>query len=406
MRRSLCSAALLMVAIVLLAACQSAAPAPAPTSAAATAPKTPETKAPSQAAPTVAAPKEAATKEPAKAATAKEAPPKTAVPKESAGAAVQDLYEAAKKEGEVIWQTTGIADENLEQLIKAFQAKYPGIKLSTATSSSADIVRRIVTETPAGRRSFDVGMGGADGVGPLVERDLLVGYDWAKVSDVPASSILLNGRFLAVYDLPNGWIYNSRLVTPADVPKAWEDLLAPRFKGRKLGVLVDGAMAFEGLSILGRWDKEKYAKYLNDLKAQELVVEPRGAGLAQRVADGQIPIGVFPVTLLPNLVKQGAPLELAPLGPLTTKRFGVYTVKGVPHPNAAYLLIGWLAGSGARPEWAKGGRGAATPCDASDVAKIICDKKVELMLDDGMQRSGQIADVQKLHREVLGLVPQ
>lgn len=400
--------AIVMVA-VLLAGCQATAPPPSQPKASGASPPTPVPAASEKATPKEVA--TAAAKAPEKPA-AKEVPTATAKAAEKAPAtakaasAEQELYEAAKKEGEVIWISTSFEDETLEMLLAGFEKKYPGIKVTTTKNSSAQIVRRAVVEASTGRLAFDVGMGGVDEMGPLKERDLLVGFDWPKIADVPASSILIGSMFLSAYDLTNGWVYNKNLVTTADVPKTWEDLLSPKWKGRKLAVMAAGAVGIEAQRILGKWDQAKYAQFLNDLKAQELVIESSGAGLAQRVADGQLPMGMFPITLVPSLLQKGAPLEIAPLGPLVTKRFGVYTFKGVPHPNAAKLLMGYVTSTAARPAWAKGGRGSAAPCDASELAKLLCDKKVEVTLDDGMERSAQLAELLQLNRAGLGLPAQ
>lgn len=360
-----------------------------------------------QPAPTPTAQKAAEASKPAdaaKPAATDAAPSPQAASKDTSAGMVQELYDAAKKEGEVIWQV-GFPDEQVAGLVAAFQKKYPGIKVSTLSVNLPTMPARLVTEASAGRLTVDVAMGSVSNTGPVLERDLPASYDWAKVSDVSASSILLGGKLVVMYDLPTGWVYNTKLVPAADVPKTWEDLLTPKWKGRKLTV-TGSRMGFESMSILGKWDKQKYEQFLKDLKSQELVVEPRGSALAERIAQGETLIGAFPISLLPDMLQKGAPIALAPLGPLSTTRTGVYTVRGVPHPNAARLLIAWLGSSEASPEWDKLGRGAATPCNASALARILCDKKVEVTLEDSLEMSEKFAQAEKLGRDLLGIVPQ
>lgn len=386
----------LVTVMVLIGACQSSAPA-------ASSPAATATTAPVAAAKTQE--KEAPKPPGAKDAPAEKTVPKEAAPKAPSGDAARALYDAAKNEGQVIWQNTAFGEDLLTALIGSFETRYPGIKVSSQTTSSGPAVTRLLSESAAGRVSIDVGMGAAEEMVPLTQRDLLVRSDWTSISGVPAGNILLDSRFVVAYDLAHGWIYNTRLVTPADVPKTWGDLLSPKWKGRKLAVPVNGATGIEAMRILGKWDAQTYKKFLDDLKAQELIVESSGAGTAQRIADGQTPLGIFPTTLLPELLQKGAPLELAPLGPLVAKRFGFYTAKGVPHPNAGKLFMAWLGSAEAGKIFDKWGRGPATPCSASEVAKLLCAKNIEALPDDGAQLSDQVRELLKLSQDTLGLVP-
>ncbi|MBI4319305.1 MAG: ABC transporter substrate-binding protein [Chloroflexi bacterium] len=392
MRRSLLFASVVMVAALFVIACQ-AAPAPSPPPAQ---PKASEKESPKAA----EAPKPVA-KEAAKPAPA--AAPKEAAPKAAASLA-PEVYEAAKREGEVIWYHTA-SPEDSEGLVATFNKRYPGIKVSIVTVKASETPARIIAESSAGRLSLDVASGSLNIMQALLSRDLIVGYDWARLSDVPARSIVLGDKLISVYEYPYGWVYNTKLVPPANVPKTWDDVLTPAWKGRKIGILTGGALGFEGLSIQGTWSKEKYQKFLADLKAQEPHIEPSGAGLAQRVAAGQIPMGVFPMTLLPKMLKDGAPVDVAPLGPMQTRRQVVYTMKGVPHPNASKLFMAWLGSSEAFPEWDKQGRGPLVPCNASVVAKILCDKKIDLFIEDTLEKSEKLGEHEEMQRKLFTPLP-
>ncbi|MBI4320886.1 MAG: ABC transporter substrate-binding protein [Chloroflexi bacterium] len=392
MRRVLCLLAVGLVA-TLVVACQAAIPTPTP--------------APKQAAPAAAtaAPKAAA---PTPTTAAKPAPATapatpTAVAKPAASAE-QALYEAAKKEGKVNYYSPSFTDEELALLTGGFKKKYPGIEVAVVKVSSTNTVNRILTEAAAGRLTVDVATAGLSIISPLLERDLLLSFDWASVADIPKESISLNGRFLAAYDSPYGWFYNTRTVAEADVPRKWEDLLLPKWKGQKLGIAtVSSVFGFEAMNIQGTWDRQKYELFLDGLKAQQLAMETNQPLLAEKVASGELHMGTSTLGILTSIIEKGAPIKIASLSPTVVLRSGVYTPKGAPNPNAAKLFTAFLASKDGLELWNKTGRGPAAPCDASVPAKMLCDAKIQLVFEDGAEKTKQINELVDLNRKLLGI---
>ena len=115
--------------------------------------------------------------------------------------AIQDLYKAAKAEGEVIWQVGGTL-RTYTPAAKAFEAVYPGVKCSVIEISATTIHTRIITEAAAGRVSLDVGGTMTDILLPLLKRDLLIKQDWSRITDSDPNLILFDGAFVISYDHP------------------------------------------------------------------------------------------------------------------------------------------------------------------------------------------------------------
>src|SRR5438105_14474804 len=61
------------------------------------------------------------------------------------------LVQAAKKEGQVLLYTTHIVDQIVRPLIKAFQARVPGIDVKYVRSDGLGLVVRLINEARAGR---------------------------------------------------------------------------------------------------------------------------------------------------------------------------------------------------------------------------------------------------------------
>ncbi len=64
------------------------------------------------------------------------------------------LYAGAKTEGKLIWYTS-LAGDSYKELVKAFEAKYPGIKVDSYRAQGADLVVRLQEEAKARRNIAD-----------------------------------------------------------------------------------------------------------------------------------------------------------------------------------------------------------------------------------------------------------
>src|SRR5215468_12010897 len=93
----------------------------------------------------------------------------------SAHAADPALYEAARKEGEVVWYTTLIVNQAVRPLIEAFNKKYPGISVKYTRADSGPTAIKIMNEAQAGRPQSDV-FDGIDTTPPLLTAGLVERY--------------------------------------------------------------------------------------------------------------------------------------------------------------------------------------------------------------------------------------
>src|SRR5689334_16421353 len=66
----------------------------------------------------------------------------------------QVLYAGAKNEGRLVWYTS-LAGDSYKELVKAFETKYPGIKIDSYRAQGADLVVRLEEEAKARRNIAD-----------------------------------------------------------------------------------------------------------------------------------------------------------------------------------------------------------------------------------------------------------
>jgi ABC-type glycerol-3-phosphate transport system substrate-binding protein len=64
------------------------------------------------------------------------------------------LHAGAKTEGKVIWYTS-LAGDSYKELVKAFEIKYPGVKVDSYRAAGADLVVRLQEEAKARRNIAD-----------------------------------------------------------------------------------------------------------------------------------------------------------------------------------------------------------------------------------------------------------
>ncbi|GEM_PF-1835625 len=324
--------------------------------------------------------------------------------------AQQTLYDAAKKEGEVIWQA-GVLDQAADPIGKAFTAKFPGIKVSFNPINEPQVPAQVITEASSGSKvvkSVDLAHGSPTQFKPLLDRDLLLSADWASYG-VDPSRVQVDGKWVINEDSVNLWIYNTQQVSAADVPKQWDDLLKPRFKGKKIVTNASAAGLSQLFLTMG---DEKARAFLTALKDQDLVATKSKGPAREMITNGQAHLGISTVKDMVDLKKKGAPVDGVPaLGPMERDERGWYIPKGVQHPNAAQLFVTWLVSDDGWKQQQKAGLDIATPCGVSEVAKYVCDSGLKYTDPksaglDLFAYYDKLDSYQDVAREVLQLKPQ
>ena len=249
--------------------------------------------------------------------------------------ALKALYERGRVEGQVVlW---GPQDRELEWIPAEFGKRFPGIQVKWAADRAANT--KIVTEHRAGRHAVDVFTFSLGGTLPLADRKMLGTNDWTIWSG-DSRSALLGGTVAPLYNLVYSVVYNDTLVKPAELPKTWDDLLAPRWKGKLVAsqFLLPRLLGFLALE-WGPAKATEYARALVDRQDTLITRAPREV-ILQR-GERLIAVGEF-VSASLYWKSLGMPIGWVPMPIMPAAQFGVSTLASAPHPNAAKLLAGWM----------------------------------------------------------------
>ncbi|MEA2907579.1 MAG: iron(III) transport system substrate-binding protein [Alphaproteobacteria bacterium] len=249
------------------------------------------------------------------------------------------LVAGAKKEGTLTIYTSATVDD-MAALTGAFQKKY-GIKTSVWRASSENIIQRAATEARGNR--FDVDVFETDGVAmEAVHREkLLQVVKSPYLGDLIPAAVPSHGEWIGDRLQIFTAAYNTNLVKKADLPKRYEDLLDPKWKG-KLGV---EAADYDWFSaVVSEMGEEKGLAFFRELVSKNgLSVRKGHTLLANLVVSGEVPLALttylYKVLQLKN---DGAPTDWLALPPEVARSQGTGLSRRAPHPNAGILFMDFL----------------------------------------------------------------
>ncbi len=251
----------------------------------------------------------------------------------------QRLIEGAKNEGALSFYTTLVA-EDATPIIAAFKNKY-GIDVQVWRGSTETIVQRALAEHRAGRCPADAYFSGPPAVEPLHRENMLQVVKSPLIADVMPQARQPHGEYVGVFVNVFAAAYNTTLVRPHEVPKRYEDLTDPRWKGR-LGVEADDSPWFAALAeTLG---EDKAVPLFRDIaKTNGFSARKGHTLLANMVVAGEVPLALSVFSYKSDQLEHaGAPIRTLYLPPVIALGTSIAVARCAPHPNAAVLFYDFM----------------------------------------------------------------
>lgn len=252
--------------------------------------------------------------------------------------------EAAKKEGTVIWWGSGNPKE-INQIAAEFNKVYPFIKLNYWRGQDLERVTRFETEHAIGRVSFDIMEGGAPENFPRWREkgmpdkytDIIPGIErWDR------NSYSKYGDWTMPENTPMVPMYNTKLVSAAEAPKKWEDLLDPKWKG-KIALTPDMKVWYMLAMDEKGWGIARTEDFLKRLKLQQPIwTQGHSAGHSLLEAGEFSIMGEDYFRYIFQSQKKGAPVNWCKVNPIPVPGSYYLLAKKGEHPNAARLFLEWF----------------------------------------------------------------
>lgn len=266
-------------------------------------------------------------------------------------APLDDLVAAAKKEGVLeFYASSTLRPQGAAAIAEAFNKTY-GLNIRVNYHPSQNMSKNVATVISQA----------ASGVAPEWDAMVVTDAHHASLWKKKLHQTFAYAKFgvdpkLVSYD--NGVVsvanqiclpsYNKNILPAKDVPKRWEDLLDPKWKG-KLAVTT-ATHHFARLAV-GGWGEEKATKYVQALAKQDLNLG-RMTEAYTRLLLGEV---LLTFTLHNGFIfraqREGAPIAFANIEPVIAPAEQIGVLKGARHPNAAHLFSIFLTSPAAQKIW-------------------------------------------------------
>ncbi len=254
------------------------------------------------------------------------------------------LLEGAKKEGGFTLYSSATT-EDMNEHIKSFETKYPGVKVKFWRGDSEGILRRAVTETRGGRNEFDLVETSGGTMEAGFRENLFRVVKSPVLADISPRAKFADGAWTGTRFQLHVTAYNTSATKKEDLPKSYAEFVEPRFKG-KLGIELDDSEWFASLA--GAMGEDKTIALFKEIVAKNGVSVRKGHTLiANLTASGEVPIalGIYKYKV-EQFKRKGIPIDWIRIPPYVIHPIGVALSQKAPHPYSALLFFDFLLDEG------------------------------------------------------------
>jgi iron(III) transport system substrate-binding protein len=262
--------------------------------------------------------------------------------------ALESLYKQAEAAGQHSVVIYGPSAGTDTPLYDAFHKDFPDVTVTGVPVVGPPMTAKLSAEVGSGKHVASIAYTGNTDMLAYAAQGWLTPFKpptLPPTSQLPPETLGPGNAFVGTSFAVPGTIYNTTEVPASKVPKTWQALLDPRWKGKM--AMYDPTAVGEMADVFAHLDaSSQYAQIMAGLHAQNVQLTPATniTGPLTAVASGAKQIGIA----VPFAFYLGAKKSGAPLG-FTLLDAGNYTVtlymgllKGAPDPIASRLYESWL----------------------------------------------------------------
>jgi iron(III) transport system substrate-binding protein len=247
-----------------------------------------------------------------------------------------ELIEAAKKEGKLVYYTANFTEVE-QEVIKAFNKRFPFVRVEMVRAPGGQLITRIKTEAAAGKLSADV-VDHSDRGLMLEMQDLFQDYAPPNAGEyIP--SVLVSPKLWPRATI--GWsiAYNTELVK--NPPKSWQDLTKPEYGNGQIGQVIAPSGGTTWTRVL--FERKVLGEdYWAKQAATKPMLYPSGAPASDSLVRGEVSIAVLLYNIVWTKKRDGAPLEIFfPPEGVPVNPYAAGIPKTAANANAAKLFLNW-----------------------------------------------------------------
>lgn len=255
-------------------------------------------------------------------------------------AQLDELAAAAREEDGPIQYYFILGEEANRDLFNAFTQRYPFVEFQVTGGDPLQLIEKVLSENKTGNPRADIIQGG-----PMEDRVLNtlndIGMPFDPVGEQRAQDeFQLEGNVVVSDYFTFHAVYNTNELSPEEVPRSYEELTTPEWRGR-FGVDIEQIDWFAGE--LGHYGEEDGMELMRRLAANDPVLFAGAEGYEQ-VAAGALPLAInlFSAAVIPYF-EQNAPVDFAVLDNHLIAQPDVYIpIKSTNVPNKVKLFLAWL----------------------------------------------------------------
>jgi iron(III) transport system substrate-binding protein len=248
---------------------------------------------------------------------------------------LQRLADGARKEGALSIYTSA-QSEDLGPLVAGYEQKY-GVKANVWRAGSEKVLQRAVTEARGNRFTVDVVETNGPELESLHREKLFQAVKSPHHANLMAPAMHPHREWVGTRLNVFVQAYNTKLVKKEELPKTWDDLLHPRWKGR-LGIEAEDQDWLAG--VINQLGEARGIKLFKDIvQANGISVRKGHTLLTQLVSSGEVPFALTVYNYKVEQLKQkGAPIDWLTIGPGIARPNGIGVMRRAPNPHAALLF--------------------------------------------------------------------
>ncbi|HEY4317880.1 MAG TPA: extracellular solute-binding protein [Herbaspirillum sp.] len=252
----------------------------------------------------------------------------------------EKLIAGAAKEDNTLTLYTAFRPEDLPAILAPFEKKY-GIKVKPWRSGSDNVTQRVLSEAAGKRFEADAIMMPAQDMEAVRREHLLQPVKSPFQKDLAKGALPNHREYASVLLNVVVQAYNPTVLKKEDLPKTFEDLTDPKWKG-KLGIEAKAEEWYT--TVVNSRGEQKGIQMFHDIVQNNGISVRLGMSLLHNlVLAREVPLSLtMYIDLAEKSKRAGKPIDWFSMDPAVAQGFNIGLARQSPHPDAALLFYDYM----------------------------------------------------------------